>query len=92
MQIDDYLNSPCCPPPIKLIPNPVGCLNNVTSNGLSWPSEVKTKFHVSIIMLEEHWQQKISTFYIKVFDLNSQNIVVWRYENARNTFLTLQKL
>ena len=30
--------------------------------------------------------KNISTFYIKVFDLNSQNIVVWRYENTCNTF------
>ena len=33
--------------------------------------------------LEGHCQQK---FYIKVFDLNMYNIVIWRYENARNVF------
>ena len=38
------------------------------------------------IHLKGHWQLKISTFYMKVFDLNRQNIVVWCYENARNTF------
>ena len=26
--------------------------------------------------LKGHWQQKISSFYIKVFNLNSQNIAV----------------
>ena len=31
-------------------------------------------------------QQKMSTFYIKVFDLNRKNVVVWCYENARNIF------
>ena len=34
------------------------------------------------VALKGHWQRKISTFYIKVFDLNIQNAVVWRYENA----------
>ena len=36
--------------------------------------------------LKGHWQEKISAFYIKVFDLNSQNAVVRCYENAENTF------
>ena len=36
--------------------------------------------------VKAHWQQKISSFYIKVFDLKRQNIVVRCYENARNTF------
>ena len=35
--------------------------------------------------LKDIGNKNISTFYIKVSDLNSQNIVVWRYENARNT-------
>ena len=32
--------------------------------------------------LKGHWQQKISSFYIKVFNLNSQNIAVWGCKNA----------
>ncbi len=28
-------NSPCWPPPIKLIPSPDGCLKSITSKGLS---------------------------------------------------------
>ena len=43
------------------------------------------------VALKGHWQRKISTFRIKVFNLNIQNVVVWCYENARNTFQTLQK-
>ena len=45
----------------------------------------KQQGHIECI-IKGHWQQKISTFYIKVFDLNSQNVVVWCYENAGNTF------
>ena len=37
------------------------------------------------ITVKGHCQQKVSMFYIKVFDLNWQNIVILRYENARNT-------
>ena len=44
------------------------------------------KYNLYVIYVKGHWQQKISTFYIKVFDLNRQNIVVWRYENARTKF------
>ena len=39
-----------------------------------------------VLQVIERWQQKIRTFYITVFDLNRQNVVVWCYENARNTF------
>ena len=39
-----------------------------------------------IMNFKGHWQQKISTFYVKVFDLNRQNVVVWCYENAPDTF------
>ena len=38
------------------------------------------------MVVKGHWQQKISTFYTKIFYLKKQNIAVWRYENARNTF------
>ena len=38
------------------------------------------------LFFKGHCQQTISTFRIKVFDLDSQNRVVWCYENARNTF------
>ena len=31
-----------------------------------------------------NWHQKVSTFYIKVFELNIQNIVVWGCKSARN--------
>ena len=37
-------------------------------------------------LMKGHWEQKISTFYTKVFKLNSQNIIIRCYENARNTF------
>ena len=33
-----------------------------------------------------HWQQKISTFHIKVFDLNRQIIAVWGWKNVRNVY------
>ena len=39
-----------------------------------------------VLQVIERWQQKIRTFYITVFDLNRQNVVVWCYDNARNTF------
>ena len=37
-------------------------------------------------ILKRHWQQIISTFYNKVFCLNSQNIAVSGGKNARNVF------
>ena len=47
----------------------------------------KSAFLVDVTsVLKGHRQQKISTFYIKVFDLNSQNVVVWRYQKSPNTF------
>ena len=39
---------------------------------------------VYIWLFKGHWQQKISTSYIKVFDLNNQNIAVGCCENACN--------
>ena len=36
------------------------------------------------VIFEIHWQQKIRNFYTKIFDINKQKIVIWRYENVRN--------
>ena len=36
--------------------------------------------------LKGHWQQKISIFYIKVFDLSKQSIAVWCYETLATHF------
>ena len=49
------------------------------------------RIYREMFQVKRHWQQNISTFYTKVFDLNRQNVVVWCYEDARNTFETLQK-
>ena len=36
--------------------------------------------------------KKISTFYIKVFDLNRQNVVVWCYEKCSEHILNIAKI
>ena len=37
-------------------------------------------------MFKAHWQQNISSSYIKVFDLNSQNMAVWGSKNVCDAF------
>ena len=47
---------------------------------------------IYIFSLKGHWQQKISTFNIKLFDLNKQNVVVCCNKNYCNTFLNVAKM
>ena len=48
--------------------------------------EVKLSLFKFCLLFKGHWQQKMSTFHIKVYDLNRQDVAVWRHDNARNTF------
>ena len=45
------------------------------------------------MQVKGHWQKKVhfTVYELKVFDLNRQNIVILRYENARNTVEMLQQ-
>ena len=58
----------------------------VTVSHIFGPVSCERKCYLS--RFKPHWQQKISNqiFYVKVFDLNKQAIVVRCYENARCTF------